>query len=520
MRICPQCRKTFEDSVEYCPNDGTKMTGLDAGHPGSDLRGEGAVLGAYRVLKLIGSGGMGQVYLAQHTRLGRKVALKLLHKDRANDPQAVKRFFAEARAVNQINQENIVQITDFIEDDGADKYYIMEYLEGATLSAVHKAEKGISLARAMRIAMQVCRALGAVHSAGIIHRDLKPDNIFLTPRPSTNDFVKLLDFGVAKLVDASSGESVGNTAAFAVLGTPEYMSPEQLGGSGVDYRTDIYALGVILYELCTGKKPFVGSTFGDYVIKHSTIAPTPPSHVPGLPQPIPTKLEALILRCLAKDPEDRPQSMHAIENELRDVLSGMPHEGGMTMTSPFMLVVGQLVAHIERVPTGGKVVALARRTWRRIWEVPALTRLHPKTRPLLACVAGLVLLAVLGSPFYFGGAPAVTAVRITFQSTPPGATVFRTGDDQPLGVTPVALELQRSVSLADFELRKAGHTPARAKVSLATDTQVNVVLAAAAILPPKQRAKQKRSDGDKDRPRGGKKTRGSDKGGIIDPFGD
>ena len=281
----------------------------------------GQTLGTYKLITILGEGGMGRVYLAEHTKIGRQVALKMLHTHLARSPDVVRRFFDEARAVNQILHENIVEITDFIENEDGNNYFIMEYLRGTSLSTVLDNPKGnLSLARALDIGIQVTSALGAVHRSSIVHRDLKPENIFLTERGGRKDFVKLLDFGIAKLIgDLDSGIKLKETEAGVIMGTPDYMSPQQACATPVDHRTDIYSLGVILYEMCTGRLPFKAKDFGDLIVMHKTKSPVAPILVPDLLQPIPEPLNVLILDCLAKEPGDRPQTCAAIEERLRSI---------------------------------------------------------------------------------------------------------------------------------------------------------------------------------------------------------
>src|SRR5262245_44213666 len=280
----------------------------------------GTVIGTYCIVELLGEGGMGRIYEAEHTKLGRRVALKMLRPEFATNQVAVARFFAEAHAVNRIVHDNIIEITDFFEEPGGDYYYIMELLRGVDL-AVELAKLGVMpIPRAIGICAQVASALAAVHAAGIIHRDLKPDNIYLVERHGWRDYVKLIDFGVAKLTDVDSQViQVGTTAQGMVVGTPEYMSPEQAAGQAIDHRTDIYALGVILYELVTGNLPFRGANFGEYVVQHMTVAPVPPSRVGGVPHEILPALDALILQMLAKNANVRPATMAVVEERLHAI---------------------------------------------------------------------------------------------------------------------------------------------------------------------------------------------------------
>ncbi|HUS31465.1 MAG TPA: protein kinase [Kofleriaceae bacterium] len=289
------------------------------GTPFSKRHPPGTILGSYRLEEVIGEGGMGIVYLATHTRLGRRVAIKMLRSHYTTNPQAIHRFFAEARAVNKIHHPNIVQITDFIEQPGDDNYYVMELLEGTNLAHLIVHGGMISLARTFAIMTQVASVLEAVHRAGIVHRDLKPENVFLIERGGQQDFVKLVDFGVAKLIDDTDDfVATNNTNPGAILGTPDYMSPEQASAVPVDHRTDIYAFGAMLYELVTGRLPLKGANFGELVVQLMTVTPTPPSQL-SLPHEVPPALEELIMSCLAKQTIDRPDSMETIGERLGEI---------------------------------------------------------------------------------------------------------------------------------------------------------------------------------------------------------
>jgi serine/threonine protein kinase len=279
----------------------------------------GAVLGSYRLLQEIGAGGMGRVFVAEHIRLERRVALKVLRSEFSGNLEAVKRFFDEAHAVNCISHENIIEISDFVESRQGPSFYIMELLHGADLRNVQEQEGILPLERILRIGMQICSGLGAAHAAGIIHRDLKPDNIFLIERGGQRDFVKLLDFGVAKLMNATVDEAATfQTTVGMVVGTPDYMAPEQALGHPVNHLADIYATGVILYEMVAGRRPFIANSAREVMVQHLTAVPCRPSAL-NPAGAIPEKLEELILACLAKEASDRPQSMSEVEQRLREI---------------------------------------------------------------------------------------------------------------------------------------------------------------------------------------------------------
>jgi tRNA A-37 threonylcarbamoyl transferase component Bud32 len=285
----------------------------------------GSVLGAYRVVKLLGKGGMGEVYLALHTTLGKKVALKLLRSSFASDRDAVRRFFKEARAACRAEHPNIVAITDFIENEAGNCFYVMEYLDGETLG--ERIERGpLSLVETLHIGEQICDALTALHRAGVVHRDLKPANIFLVERKG-RPLVKVLDFGLVKLTGEPTVDQT-ETDPGTVIGTPEYMSPEQVRAvRDIDHRSDLYALGTILYEMATGQRPLQADAVRELLIKVVTVEPTPPSRIAGLERPLPHRLETLIMSCLAKDRDRRPRTAQELLEQLRAITAAVARPG-------------------------------------------------------------------------------------------------------------------------------------------------------------------------------------------------
>jgi serine/threonine-protein kinase len=282
----------------------------------------GTELGSYRLEELLGEGGMGWVYLARHTSIGRRVAIKMLRPGLANHPMAVSRFFAEAQVVNKINHENIVEIYDCVSSSEEHiAYLVLEPLDGRDLLRALQTGETISLERKLTIMIQVARALGAAHEAGVVHRDLKPANIFISRRGGQEDFVKVLDFGIAKLRTMQSS-STRMTQVGTSLGTPAYLSPEQALGAAVEPRTDIYSFGVILYELATGLLPFDSESVTDMVSRHVLEKPVRPREISdGARSSIPPVLDDLIMRCLAKKPEERPESMAEVARVLEEVKS-------------------------------------------------------------------------------------------------------------------------------------------------------------------------------------------------------
>ncbi len=294
----------------------------------------GQTVGNYRVLAKIGTGGMGAVYLAVHPLINKRVALKVIHRELSANKEVVQRFFQEARAVNQIGNEHIVEIHDFGMTPQGDHFYIMEYLEGVTLAAVMARDGVIAPMRSVHIIAQTAHALGAAHDAGILHRDLKPDNIMLTQRLGNRDFVKVLDFGLAKVLDANDASAV-KTAVGILLGTPQYMSPEACEGQRpVDHRNDIYALGIMMFQMMTGRLPFDGDSMGEVLVKQVSQLPPAPR---GLNADIPPAVEQIILRCLAKQPYARFQTMQELCDALMDpeaYLRGSPPIGQARTVTP------------------------------------------------------------------------------------------------------------------------------------------------------------------------------------------
>ena len=284
----------------------------------------GSVVDKYQLIRRIGAGGMGVVYEAKHTLIGRRCAVKLLHARHAQDAELAKRMLREAQAAAAIGHPNIVETTDFgVTADGA-HYLVMELLEGVTLTRLLEAFGRLDVALSAGINWQVLGALEAAHAKGIIHRDLKPENVFIARTPFAGDVVKLLDFGISKVLDAES-ESARLTGTGAVLGTPHYMSPEQAAGSrNADARSDLWSVGVMLYELLTGQLPFAGSNYNQIIVGIVTRSFTPPR---ALRPDLSPALESVVMCALDKDPTRRFQSA----GDMRAALSG--HLGGMCDTT-------------------------------------------------------------------------------------------------------------------------------------------------------------------------------------------
>jgi serine/threonine protein kinase len=463
-RRCDACGYRFEAAQTVCSVDGKRL-------PPPDPRV--AELGSFRLAERLGDGGMGAVYRAIHDRLGRVVAIKLLHKDLTSDRGLVGRFFAEARAANTIRHEHVVDVYDFVES-GDDVYFVMEYLKGEDLhDAIHRSTSvpasggslmrprggaGMDPARAVPILEQIAAALHATHARNIVHRDLKPENVFLSEKDGRRDFVKIFDFGVAKL-DRPDGRS---TVQGAVLGTPEYMAPEQASGGAVDGRADLYSLGCIAYEMLTRRQIFGGGTQPEILVRQMTVTPPPVrTHAPE----VPASLDAAIMRALEKDPGRRPQSALAFAESLARAL-------GRELDSP-----AAFREPLRATPAGGA----------RTLTSPTLTLRRPRSArwrwlalgaAVLTLLMGAVVAAKRRAAVTLAASPVVVRttalVTVQLQSVPSGAEIL---DDRAarLGVTPYELVVPAGET-RQVRFQKAGFRPALRSFDAAADTTVAVRL--------------------------------------------
>jgi len=296
--------------MAFCPADGSRTEAQASVTPPDSLIGT-VMDGRYRIEQRIGDGGMGVVYRATHVALKKPFALKIIRADRSTDPNIVQRFLREARAASGIGHPNIVNINDFGTNEDGSAYLAMEFLDGVTLAQAMQ-DGPIPFARALEIFIQIAGALEAAHEQGIVHRDLKPENIMVMRAGKQNEFVKVLDFGIAKVKNAAAKI----TQTGLVFGTPHYMSPEQAAGQPVDHRSDIYSLGVIMYQVLAGELPFAAETLMALMTKHM-FEPAPSLRDGG--HKVPSSLDAIVGRCLQKKPELRHASMRELESDLRRV---------------------------------------------------------------------------------------------------------------------------------------------------------------------------------------------------------
>lgn len=302
MATCPSCGTRYADSQRLCPNDGTVLNPDRT----PETAAVGRVLdGKYRLDAFLSRGGMGAVYEATHVMLNRRVAVKLISPHLVADADMVRRFQREARAVTHLNHPNIVRVQDLGQTRDGTLYIAMDLIAGKSLSDIIQAEPPFDAARIAHIAAQIVSALTHAHENGVIHRDLKPQNIMITRRPDGREVATLLDFGIAKTFEVDANTKVTSTG-FAV-GSPRYMSPEQAGAGPVDARSDIYSVGVILYEMLTGEVPFDDASTPALLVKHLTETPVRPS-IRRPERHVSPVLEHVAMRCLEKKPEARFQT--------------------------------------------------------------------------------------------------------------------------------------------------------------------------------------------------------------------
>ena len=377
----------------------------------------GATLGGlYHVERLLGVGGMGRVYAATHTHLGKAYAVKVLPEGRADKPDATERFLREAQSATKIEHDHIVKIVNFDSDDAHRLFIVMELLEGENLA--DRIDRGaLPIDEAIEIAKQTGDALQAAHDAGIVHRDLKPENIFITQKHG-RDFVKVLDFGISKIKNPEHGDPK-LTATDQIVGTPLYISPELARGIAVvDHRTDIYALGVIMYEMITGSPPFTGQNHFQLLYKHGNEAPDPPSQR-SKKASIPPHVEAAVLRALEKNPDDRFSSM----SEFSAALDGPTVPRSTARTWGIPLLATAIVAGVAFI----------------LWPPAA-----PPELPEPPILVPAAVTEKSDDPAETSQIePAAELVKIEVHSRPGRAFVSLNGDK--LGRAPVTLELERGV---------------------------------------------------------------------------
>ena len=423
----------------------------------------------YRIERLLGEGGMGAVYRAEHTLMHKFYALKLLHAEMTSNPEVVARFEREAVAAGHIAHPNVAAATDFGRLDDGSFYLVLEYVEGRSLRVALAADGAFPAERCMRVARQIASALGAAHGLGIVHRDLKPDNVMLVERDDDPDFVKVLDFGIAKVTIGDLKDQPALTRVGAVFGTPDYMSPEQALGQNVDHRSDLYALGILMYEMLRGTPPFEAESLS-IVLAQQITSPPPP-----LPDWVPPALSSLIMQLLAKEASDRPQTAGDVVKAIEALEGTTPvGSGRVTFVSvsepneppsgyvPTALALPVTIKTVESVPrpplpsgagqvAGQTLASVARQTFHSMEKLaPALNRpvsvgsaTFPTWLPL-AAVGGLfaALMLVIGLT--------VIIVRSTREKAPMPTAMSGVVPKPALTVSPAAAKTA-NVTPSDVE---------------------------------------------------------------------
>jgi hypothetical protein len=452
--------QTSTDGLEKTanrPSGPIPLAAVVTNEPGLAIGEE--IEGRYRVVAKLGEGGMGEVYKVEHIALQKPMAMKVLRQSLSGDPGFVKRFEREAVTASRIGQENIVEITDFSRLPDGRFYFVMEYLDGQTLAQLVRAEGALPVARVLSIVRQICQALAAAHAQQILHRDIKPDNVMVFDRSAQPDFVKVLDFGIAKVNE--TGEGVLKTGVGEIVGTPQYLSPEQATGQAQDARSDIYSLGVLMYELLRGEPPFTGQTPTHVIAAHITQpAPLLPSSTTT--GPLPSLLRTLVGRMLAKSKDDRPSSIADVLSQMDaiDLVQGQLDAAKAAIRRPRWglaaggvlgaALLGALVYTVAK-PSPGKPEAV----------VP---------QPFAVSVEAAQPLAVLPPA---PPAPAVSPVVVQMDSTPTGAEVFQ--GSQRLGRTPMQLHWSEG-QRGDLRFQLAGYWTEDRTVIARQGETVSIVL--------------------------------------------
>lgn len=396
QKICPTCGTEYPLSERFCPRDGTALRSSNAS---ADLLGS-VVADRYHVIKKLGEGGMGTVYLAEHVKMGRKSALKVMNPGMNTDPEAIARFNREAANASRLNHPNICAIYDFGETPDGMIYLAMEFIEGSSLTSLIERSGALPAPRCGHIIHQAADALQVAHDAGIVHRDLKPDNIMIARSRDGGDLVKVVDFGIAK-ASASDAQKVTRTGL--VVGTPEYMSPEQLAGDTLDGRSDTYSLGLVAYNCLTGTLPFPAETAQEAMILRLTDRPRTLAEArPDLEWP--AELQRVMDRALARDAADRYASAAQFGREFAAAIAAMPATQaaeagtvvmGAARTAPVPAASPVAVPPTRVRPSAGTqpMEAPAAAPPRR---EPARPAAAPARSPLLPVLGGVGGLAVVG----------------------------------------------------------------------------------------------------------------------------
>ncbi len=476
---------------------------MTASGPPKDPHVGTVVMGKYAVLTKLGEGGMGRIYEAENASIGRRVALKILNPAFATNEEAGRRFALEARAAAQIGHPNIIDVLDMGRTEEGVPVIVMERLEGEDLLALIGRAAPMRPALAIDIAQQVLGGLGAAHAVGIVHRDLKPENVFLTRKGQRTEFVKILDFGVALFHSASDARSSRITRDGSVVGTPAYMSPEQAAGAtDVDRRTDVYAVGVLLYEMLAGRLPYDGKSYNEIIVAIASRDPAPLAEVAGW---IPSDLAAVVARAMARDPSGRFQTAHELSAALDPFVDAIEIE--VPASLPVRPSIPGLAIPRENAPTMDAPVPL---------PTPAI---GPRPRRVgLYALAAAVAAAGVVSAIALGGssgdatprarpapraartneparstAPEARLVSLDVSSNVAGARVLL--DGREMGTTPLHSVVAEDDGAHVLRVEAEGHVASERTVPLAAPVQLVVDLSPVAPAAPAKGARKGRKRG-------------------------
>jgi len=457
----------------------------------------------FQIYKKVGAGGMGAVYRARQKGMDRDVAIKVLLRELTENETVLRRFHIEALAVSKLRHPNTIQNFDFGETEDGLLYIAMEFLEGKPLQKVLKEEQQVSVRRGLNIALQMAKSLREAHSKGIVHRDLKPDNVVLETVGEEADFVKVLDFGVAKLAEGD-GQQKTLTKAGSIFGTPKYMSPEQSRGGDIDARSDVYSIGVMLYELLCGRVPFNAENPLGILIKH--IQELPPSFQEMRPDlVIPGEIEDFVFQLLEKDPAKRPQTAEAVIREIEKLLSALPDLFRRVVTREDAEAAGIEITTSSRTALDTELHGFTTDTVEAFDDKTMLAQPSTKRRkwPLFVAALLVVLLGGAGGIYAslgqlpgeytgftaIGDAPVgtvpqfdVKSVFVQVISAPQGATVLD-GDGNEVGETPFLLRRNANAPSESYTFKKEGFEDYARSFTFESDDTIRFDLVA--VEPPK-----------------------------------
>ncbi len=455
--------------------------------------------GRFQILAKIGAGGMGAVYRAKQVGMGRDVAIKVLLRELTENETVVRRFHIEALAVSKLKHPNTIQIFDFGETDDGLLYIAMEFLDGQPLQDALRSEGQLSVKRALHVATQMCRSLREAHGKGIVHRDLKPDNVFLCRVGEEADYAKVLDFGVAKVAEGDGNQKT-LTKAGSIFGTPKYMSPEQSRGGDIDPRSDIYSIGVMLFEMLVGRVPFVAENPLGILIKH--LQEHPPEFNEVRPEiVVPAEVQDFVFRLLEKEPDQRPQSTEAVIREIEKLSAFVPDIFDKVVTREDAEAAGIEINTSSRTAldtqlASGNTTVGALDDQTILGGQVAHKSVKRRKWPLIALA--LLLLSLLGAGGLYvalepvpddyreftaigdvelGTVPTVNVneVVVAINTTPSGASLID-ADGNVVGTTPHMIRDQKGAAERTFTVRLKDHHEQTVSVDFVSDKQIPVTL--------------------------------------------